>query len=99
MSSNVAIRRKVAQLSIERSHRGLLLSPHKDPRDLLEMGPLLRSVAEKNNRKREWVRLRLAWPDDPFYDLRAFQKSGIEDPESLGLCDAFATPLRPEYAA
>jgi hypothetical protein len=98
-SANVAERRRKAQLSIERGSARLLLSPHKTDADLMELGHLLRTVAIKNNRKREVVRLRLSWPDDPFYDLRAFQKSGIEDPESLGLCDALATPLRPEYAA
>lgn len=29
---------------------------------------------------------RLSWPEDPFYDMRAFQHSGIDDPVSLGLC-------------
>lgn len=42
----------------------------------------------------------VAWPgDDVFYDVRAWQKSGIPDPVALGLCNLEAHPLRPEYAA
>lgn len=96
-SPNVSLRRKRAQLSIERKSRHLLLSPHKTLSDLREMGPTLRSVAVKNNGKRLSVKARLSWPDDPHYDLRAFQQSGIEDPVALGLCDGISTPLRPEY--
>jgi hypothetical protein len=61
------------------------------------LGYAMRSVAHANNEKAERVRARLAWPIDPHYDFRAFQKSGIEDPESLGLCELISTPLRPEY--
>lgn len=97
LSPNVSVRRKRAQLSIERHNKQLLLRPAKTLDDLCELGPLLRSVAETNNAKAERVRARLAWPIDPYYDLRAFQKVGIEDPISLGLCDLESTPLRPEY--
>lgn len=96
-SWNVGERRRRAQLRLERKDKHLLLSPHKTEADLRELGPLLRSVAEKNNVRRERTKARLAWPLSPHYDLRAFQRSGFEDPESLGLCDAIATPLRPEY--
>lgn len=97
-SPNVAERRRIAQLSIERTNKLLLLRPVKTDEEMAEFGYAMRTVAKANNAKTERVRARLAWPDDPFYDLRAFQKSGIEDPESLGLCDALATPLRPGYA-
>jgi hypothetical protein len=95
---NVAERRRRAQLAIERRHKHLLLSPHKTASDLAELGPTLRSVAVKNNILRERVKGRLGWPVDPYYDLRAFQRSGIPDPESLGLCELESKPLRPEYA-
>jgi hypothetical protein len=97
-SPNVGDRRRRAQFSIERNNRFLLLRPVKTEAELAELGYAMRTVAEANNAKAERVRARLAWPADPHYDLRAFQKSGIEDPESLGLCDALATPLRVEYA-
>lgn len=97
-SPNVSERRRKAQLSIERTCRNLLLRPIKTEEDLRLLGPGLRTVAVKNNRLAAAAKERLGWPSDPFYDLRAFQRSGIEDPVALGLCDATATPLRPEYA-
>lgn len=40
------------------------------------------------------------WAGNPRqYQIRAFQKSGIDDPVSLGLCDEFSSPLREGYAA
>lgn len=96
-SPNVAVRRKVAQLSLERKDKVLLLRPRKTFDDLRELGHAMRSVALDNNIKADRLKARLSWPLDPYYDLRAFQKSGIEDPMSLGLCDEESTPLRPEY--
>jgi hypothetical protein len=96
-SWNVAERRRRAQLSIERRNKKILLRPRKTAADLAELGPTMRSVAEKNNTLHDRVKARLAWPLDPHYDLRAFQRSGIEDPESLGLCELTSKPLRPEY--
>lgn len=98
-SPNVATRRRHAQMALESRHKRLLMRGIRDASDLAEFGPAVRTVAVKNNILHARVVARLGWPVDPFYDLRAFQKSGIEDPESLGLCDALATPLRKEYAA
>jgi hypothetical protein len=97
-SPNVAVRRRRAQLSIERANKALLLRPIKTAADMRGLGHAMRSVAHANNEKTERVRARLAWPLDPHYDLRAFQRSGIDDPESLGLCDLISRPLRAEYA-
>ena len=94
---NVAERRRRAQLSLERANKGLLLRPHRTSEDMAGLGYAMRTVAEKNNLRADRVKARLGWPVDPFYDLRAFQKSGIEDPESLGLCDLESKPLRAEY--
>ena len=55
--------------------------------ELSEMGRNLRTFIEQKARERESVLARLAWPEDVFYDLRAFQHSGIDDPVALGLCD------------
>lgn len=96
-SPNVSARRKRAQVSIERSNKRLLLRPHKTAADMVSLGYAMRTVAEQNNGKAERVKARLAWPNDPYFDLRAFQKAGIDDPVSLGLCDEEATPLRAEY--
>lgn len=96
-SPNVSERRKRAQVSIERHSKRLLLRPIKTARDMADLGHTMRSVAEANNQKTERAKARLARPLDPHYDLRAFQRSGIDDPESLGLCDLISTPLRAEY--
>lgn len=90
-------RRKVAQVAIERKNARLLLRGQKSEEELEGLGHEMRSVAIKNNALHKSLLLRLSWPDDPHYDLRAFQRSGIEDPAALGLCEDEATCLRPEY--
>jgi 5-methylcytosine-specific restriction endonuclease McrA len=82
---SVTERRAIAHAALRRKHRRVLSVPDKTEADLAELGPSLRSVAVKNNNTRAWIRDRLAWPFDPNYDLRAFQRSGIEDPTALGL--------------
>jgi len=82
---SVTERREIAHASLRKRFRGILAVPDKTSGDLLELGPALRSVAIKNNNKRAWIRGRLAWPLDPDYDLRAFQRSGIDGPAGLGL--------------
>lgn len=84
-SPSVTERRERAQASIRRTNAATLKAPTKTLAELRQMGPTLRSAAVKHNRKREWLLARLAWPDDPFYDLRAFQRTGIDDPVALGL--------------
>lgn len=96
-SPNVSARRKRAQLSLERNNKMLLLRPERTAEDMKGLGHAMRSVVKKNNIKAARVKARLGWPLDPYYDRRAFQKSGIGDPISLGLCDEESTPLRPEY--
>jgi hypothetical protein len=97
---NVSERRKRAQVSLERKYKTLLLGSDKSPEELADLGHMMRHVAEKNAINRTLVKERLAWPgDDVFYDVRAWQKSGVPDPVLLGLCNLEAHPLRPEYAA
>lgn len=89
-SANIAERRQRAHDSIQRGAQKLIARGIKKPAEMVELGPALRSVAVKNNLRLEAVRLRLSWPDDPFYDLRAFQIAGIDDPVALGMCKAVA---------
>jgi hypothetical protein len=84
-SACVTGRRERAHASIRRTKAKTLAIPLKTPAELRAMGPTLRSAAIAHNRKREWLLTRLSWPDDPYYDLRAFQRSGIDDPVALGL--------------
>lgn len=87
---HVGHRRLVAQKKIAKKNRRLLQRKEKTEAELSQLGHELRSVAIKNNNMARGVRLRLAWPDDHAYDLRAFQHSGIENPAELGLCDEVA---------
>lgn len=91
--AHVGRRRRKAQLSIQRKNKQLLTRPHKDGHELRQLGPHLRSVAIKNNNKAKAVRLRLSWPEDPHYDLKAFQRAGIEDPVALDLCEHVSMSL------
>lgn len=78
-------RRKIAQDRLRRRKRKLLESPVISSKDLDQMGHSLRQAAIKRNAERDRVRAQLTWPDDQMYDRRAFEKSGIDDPETLGL--------------
>ena len=82
---SVTERRRIAHASIRKTHAGLLAVPDRKAWELKEYGHAMRTVITINIQKRIYVRARLAWPNDPHYDLRAFQKSGIERPEELGL--------------
>ena len=84
---SVTARRRVAQASIRRAKRSVLSAKVWTLDELSEMGRNLRTFIEQKARERESVLARLAWPEDVFYDLRAFQHSGIDDPVALGLCD------------
>lgn len=91
--AHVGKRRERAQKAIAKRNKNLLDRPHKTAADMRDLGPHLRSVALKNNNRAKAIRLRLSWPTDPYYDLRAFQLAGIEDPAALGLCDEVALAL------
>lgn len=84
---NVSRRRELAHSRIKRSKRSILSAPDWTDEDLKEFGHELRShIVKRRDEKRATVS-RLEWPDDPYYDIKAFQRSGIEDPVLLGLCD------------
>ena len=84
---SVSERRRVAHASLRKAKRKLLQAPEWTPDEMGEFGPSLRAYIERSAYDKALLRVRLAWPEDPFYDIRAFQKSGIEDPVGLGMCD------------
>ena len=53
--------------------------------EITEFGPNLRSAIRSGLQTKTEVRRRLAWPEDPAFDERAIERSGIEDPYVLGL--------------
>lgn len=85
LAVSVTERRAVAHDSIRRKYRGILANRDRTEREIAEYGHAMQSVIRKNINKRAWVRGRLDWPTDPNYDVRAFERTGIENPESLGL--------------
>ena len=86
-SVNIDDRRRGAQASLRKRHRMILEAPEWTDEQLAEFGPTLRGHIESKAREREAIKSRLSWPDDPFYDLRAWQKSGVDDPVALGVID------------
>lgn len=82
---NVDVRRKRAQDSLRRTKKAILKAPRWTDADLDEYGPSLRSFMVAKRAEREVLENRLAWPFDPFYDLRAWQKSGIKDPVAIDM--------------
>lgn len=82
---SITERRAICQLRLKRKFRKVLKYVEFGPTDLAEFGSTLRaSVIEGMNKKEEVMRM-LAWPEDPYYDLRACQRSGIDDPYAIGL--------------
>ena len=80
-------RRRRAQDGIRKRNRKLLACPVWTEQELREFGPNLRNYMRLQACKREAVLGRLAWPVDPFYDLRAWQLSGVDDPVEIGAID------------
>lgn len=77
----ITARRKDVHDKIRYKHRNVL-TPVADYRPL---EGYLRSYVKTAGAKKAQIEAVLMWPEDPFFDLRAFQKSGIEDPYALGL--------------
>lgn len=78
-------RRETAHAHIRRKHKKLLASERWTKRELRELGTSLRTYIQRSEHDRLVQEARLAWPEDHDYDLRAIQKSGIDDPYAAGL--------------
>lgn len=85
---SITERRNIAHFRIRRANRQLLKGRDWSKGDLDELGPRLRGFVVEQQAKKRSLLTRLEWPLDPFYDLRAFQKSGIPDPVAIGMLDA-----------
>ena len=78
-------RRAIAQAHISRKYRKVLARPDYSNDDLMEFEGRLRQAVKAGLAEKQSVRDRLSWPDDPYFDLRYLQKSGIDDPYVTGL--------------
>lgn len=84
---SITARRRLAQECIAKKGKKLLGMRQWTPDEIAELGPTLRSFVEKGLFDRNKLLARLAWPEDPDYDLRAIQLAGISNPHELGLLD------------
>ncbi len=89
--SNVDDRRARAHDGIRRKHKRKLATKVWTEAELDELGPTLRSHVEGAVAAKREVLCRLEWPDDPAYDLRALEQSGIHDPYATGLLGRVAS--------
>lgn len=82
---SITERRALAHHRLARKYRTVLLTLDKTDEELDEYGPTLRAhLIDGMAKKREVLRM-LAWPEDPAYDRRALERSGIQDPYAVGL--------------
>lgn len=85
-SACVSSRRHVAHVAIRRKFATLLDSPAWSAEEIRErFEGRLRQYVEQSVADRAVIVSRLNWPEDPSYDLRALQRSGIDDPFATGL--------------
>ena len=84
-SASIDDRRKIAHDRLRKARSETLAAPEWAEGDLAELGPVLRQHVEAKQRERKATLARLAWPEDPFYDMRAWQKSGVDDPVAIGV--------------
>lgn len=84
-ATSIHERRAIAHAGLKRKKRLTLGVKEWTPGELRELGPGLRQHVKARQREKQVILARLAWPEDPFYDMRAWQKSGIDDPVALGI--------------
>lgn len=86
-SPSIADRRRVAHERLAKRKRATIAAIDFTPAELAEYGPKMRDYLEQGMVQKRATLARLAWPEDPFYDLAAWQRSGINDPVALGIID------------
>ena len=88
LTVSITERRMLCHMRLRKKFAKVLRTKDFTPDELAEFEPSLREyICSEMDRKAE-VRRMLAWPEDPAYDARALEKSGIEDPHVIGLIRA-----------
>lgn len=82
---SVVRRRLICHTRLRRKHRRVLATLDFTPEDLRTYGPTLRKYLKSEMQRKRDVLALFEWPTDPNYDMRALQRSGIDDPVSAGL--------------
>ena len=85
LTESITERRELAHLRIRRRNKRTLNQPELTPAEMRQFGHNLRTYIKDARTKKDILLDRLAWPHDENYDLRACQKSGIDDPYAIGL--------------
>lgn len=82
---SITERRAICRERLRRHYGKLLRVVDRTDEELDEYGPTLRAViVDGMSKKRELLKM-LSWPDDPAYDLRALEQSGVQDGYAIGL--------------
>lgn len=84
---SITERRELAHLRIRRKFAKVLRAVDHTPEELDEYGPSLRAYIVDSLEKKEEVLRMLNWPDDPSYDFRYLQKSGIDNGYDIRLIE------------
>ena len=82
---SITERRAICHARMRRKFRTVLRTVEYGPTDLREFGPTLRAHVVKSMSEKEDVMRWLSWPEDPTFDERALELSGIEDPYAAGI--------------
>ena len=82
---SITERRALCHMRIAKRYARVLRYVDYSEDEITEFGPNLRSAVRSGLQTKTEVRRRLAWPEDPAFDQRAIERSGIEDPYVLGL--------------
>ena len=85
LTSSITERRAICHARLRKRYSKVLKTVEYGPSDLAEFGPNLRAFIVSSMEKRATVMQMLRFPDDISFDMRALQKSGIEDPYGVGL--------------
>lgn len=86
-TETITERRAVAHLRLRRKYAKCLRVRDFTQQELAEFEGFLRDDVILSIEKKARVLAMLSWPDDPFYDLRALEQSGIDDPYAAGLLE------------
>lgn len=82
---SITERRAICHARLRRKYAKCLRSKDFTPAEMDEFGDGLRGYIEEEAEKKKAVLAMLAWPTDPSFDLRALERSGIDNPYAIGL--------------
>lgn len=82
---SITERRAICRVRLRKHFARVLRTVDHTLDELEEYGPTLRSYIENAISAKREVERMLSWPTDPHYDLRAFERSGIENPYMVGI--------------